>query len=108
MSLQDLSWRPVYENGFGSDETLDSFYRFSFGEVVRYNGLAGYIALRSLTNALENVDTLLKTEVQERAVADGLAKMSLQECYYWLAKAESPTPPNRVKTLRTLLADHIE
>lgn len=108
MTLQDASWRPVYESGFGRNETLGSFYRFSLGEVVRYDGLAGYIALRRLTNALEDVDTLLKTEVQKRAAADGLAKMSLKECYYWLAEAESPTQPNRVKTLRTLLAGHIE
>lgn len=43
-----------------------------------------------------------------RAIADGISRMSLGECYYWHAKARSPTSPNGVKSLRTLLADHIE
>jgi hypothetical protein len=43
-----------------------------------------------------------------RAIADGISQMSLGECYYWHAKARSPTSPNGVKSLRTLLADHIE
>ncbi len=42
-----------------------------------------------------------------RAIADGISQMSLGECYYWHAKARSPTSPNGVKALRTLLADHI-
>ena len=43
-----------------------------------------------------------------RAIADGISQMSLGECYYWHAKARSPSSPNGVKALRTLLADHIE
>jgi hypothetical protein len=43
-----------------------------------------------------------------RAIADGISQMSLGECYYWHAKARSPTSPNGVKALRTLLAGHIE
>jgi len=43
-----------------------------------------------------------------RAIADGISQMSLGECYYWHAKARSPTSPNGVKALRTLLAEHIE
>lgn len=43
-----------------------------------------------------------------RAIADGISQMSLGECYYWHAKARSPTSPNGVKALRVLLADHIE
>jgi hypothetical protein len=42
-----------------------------------------------------------------RAIADGISQMSLGECYYWHAKARSPTSPNGVKALRTLLTDHI-
>ena len=42
-----------------------------------------------------------------RAIADGISQMSLGECYYWHAKARSPTSPNGVKALRILLADHI-
>jgi hypothetical protein len=43
-----------------------------------------------------------------RAIADGISQMSLGECYYWHAKARSPTSPNGVKALRILLADHME
>lgn len=42
-----------------------------------------------------------------RAIADGISHMSLGECYYWHAKARSPTSPNGVKALRTLLSDHV-
>jgi hypothetical protein len=41
------------------------------------------------------------------AVADSIARMSLEECYYWHAKCRSPSSPNGVKALRVLLADHI-
>lgn len=40
-------------------------------------------------------------------VADSIARMSLEECYYWHAKCRSPSSPNGVKALRILLADHI-
>lgn len=40
-------------------------------------------------------------------VADSIARMSLQECYYWHAKCRSPSSPNGIKSLRVLLADHI-
>lgn len=43
-----------------------------------------------------------------RAIADGISQMTLGECYYWHAKARSPTSPNGVKALRTLLTDHIK
>lgn len=42
-----------------------------------------------------------------RAVAKGIDQMSLGECYYWHAKARSPSSPNGTKALRVLLADHI-
>jgi hypothetical protein len=42
-----------------------------------------------------------------QAIADGISQMSLGECYYWHAKARSPTSPNGVKALRTLLISHI-
>jgi SNF2 family DNA or RNA helicase len=70
MTLQDVSWRPVYESGFGSDETLmNAFYRPFLGEVVRYDRLAGYLSLRSLASALEGVDSLLETGGQVRVIA---------------------------------------
>ncbi len=40
-------------------------------------------------------------------VADSIARMSLEECYYWHAKCRSPSSPNGVKALRVLLAGHI-
>jgi len=39
------------------------------------------------------------------AVSDSIARMSLEECYYWHAKCRSPSSPNGVKALRVLLAD---
>lgn len=41
-----------------------------------------------------------------RALARGVARMSLEECYYWHAKCRSPNSPNGAKALRTLLAKH--
>lgn len=42
-----------------------------------------------------------------REIAHGIDQMSLGECYYWHAKARSPTSPNGTKALRVLLAGHI-
>ncbi len=42
-----------------------------------------------------------------REIAKGIDQMSLGECYYWHAKARSPSSPNGMKALRVLLADHI-
>jgi hypothetical protein len=41
-------------------------------------------------------------------VADSIASMSLEECYYWHAKCRSPSSPNGVKALRVLLSDHVK
>lgn len=41
-----------------------------------------------------------------RALARGVARMSLEECYYWHAKCRSPNSPNGKKALRTLLTAH--
>lgn len=41
-----------------------------------------------------------------RALARGVTRMSLEECYYWHAKCRSPNSPNGAKALRTLLAEH--
>lgn len=40
--------------------------------------------------------------------ADGISRMSLEECYYWNAKCRSPSTPNGVKALRTLLTAHLD
>jgi hypothetical protein len=41
-----------------------------------------------------------------RALARGVARMSLEECYYWHAKCRSPNSPSGEKALRTLLTEH--
>lgn len=41
-----------------------------------------------------------------RALARGVARMSLEECYYWHAKCRSPNSPSGKKALRTLLTEH--
>ena len=43
-----------------------------------------------------------------RAITDGVAEMSLGECYFWHSKARSPNAPSGVKALRVLLADHVD
>jgi hypothetical protein len=40
-------------------------------------------------------------------VADSIARMSLEECYYWHAKCRSPSTPNGIKALRVLLCSHL-
>jgi len=40
-------------------------------------------------------------------VADSIARMSLEECYYWHAKCRSPSSQNGIKALRVLLAHHV-
>jgi len=42
-----------------------------------------------------------------REIAYKINEMSLGECYYWHAKARSPTSPSGIKALRTLLTDHV-
>ena len=41
-----------------------------------------------------------------RALSRGVAKMSLEECYYWYAKCRSPSHPSGSKALRVLLTAH--
>jgi hypothetical protein len=40
-----------------------------------------------------------------RAVSRGVARMSLEECYYWNAKCRSPDVPGGAKALRALLTE---
>jgi hypothetical protein len=40
-------------------------------------------------------------------VADSIARMSLEECYYWHAKCRAPSSKSGVKALRVLLTGHI-
>lgn len=41
------------------------------------------------------------------AVADGISRMSLEECYYWHAKCRSPSSPSGVRALRVLITGNI-
>jgi hypothetical protein len=41
-------------------------------------------------------------------IGDSIARMSLEECYYWHAKCRSPSSPNGIKALRVLLADDVQ
>lgn len=43
-----------------------------------------------------------------RALSRGIARMSLEECYYWHAKCRSPNSPSGKKALRTLLTAHLQ
>ena len=40
-----------------------------------------------------------------RALTRGLARMSLEECYYWHAKCRSPNSPSGARALRVLLTN---
>ncbi len=59
-----------------------------------------------LTIAFLAVKRLQKYEKLVTA-ADGIANMSLEECYYWHAKCRSPSNTNGVKALRVLLTGHL-
>ena len=58
-----------------------------------------------LTTAFLAMKRLQKYE-KLTTVADSIARMSLEECYYWHAKCRSPSSPNGVKALRVLLVDN--
>lgn len=60
-----------------------------------------------LTIAFLAMERLQKYE-KLTTVADSIARMSLEECYYWHAKCRSPSSQNGVKALRVLLADHVK
>ena len=52
MTLRDVSWEPVYESEFRTNRTLmETFYRPFLNEVIRYDRLAGYLSLRSLSTS---------------------------------------------------------
>ncbi|WP_431358941.1 DUF7680 family protein [Halovenus amylolytica] len=59
-----------------------------------------------LTTAFLAMKRLQKYE-KLTTVADSITRMSIEECYYWHAKCRSPTNPNGVKALRTLLTAHL-
>lgn len=72
------------------------------GEVYTPEGAGVKLALGFIgVKDLRRIDRM-------RAVIRGVSQMSTEECYYWYAKCRSPSSPNGVKALRTLLSDHIE
>jgi hypothetical protein len=48
----------------------------------------------------------LKRVDRMREFSRGIARMSLEECYYWHAKCRSPSTPNGAKALRILLREN--
>ena len=87
-ALRDTDIDPSVITGTGSETLLireESGVRLSLG----------FIGIKPL----QRVDRM-------RALSRGVARMSLEECYYWHAKCRSPNSPNGAKALRTLLAEH--
>jgi len=105
MSLQDVSWEPVYESDFRTDRTLmQTFYRPFLNEVIRYDRLAGYLSLRSLAHALEGVDSMLETEGTVRVIAG--ADLQKREKGAMFPDADEPLEPwveSQLTIIATLL-----
>ena len=87
-ALRDTDIDPSLITGTGSETVL-----ISEEPGVRLS--LGFIGIKPL----QRVDRM-------RALSRGVARMSLEECYYWHAKCRSPSSPNGAKALRTLLAEH--
>ncbi len=105
MSLQDVSWEPVYESEFRTNRTLmETFYRPFLNEVIRYDRLAGYLSLRSLAHALEGVDSLLETDGTVRVIAG--ADLQKREKGAMFPDADEPLEPwveSQLTIIATLL-----
>jgi hypothetical protein len=71
------------------------------GSVVLSEGAGIRLSIAFLAlKRLQKYDKLI-------AATDGISRMSLEECYYWHAKCRTPSTPNGVKALRTLLTAHL-
>lgn len=106
MTLQDVSWDPVYESSFRSNRTLmETFYRPFLNEVIRYDRLAGYLSLRSLAHALEGVDSLLETDGTVRVIAG--ADLQKREKGAMFPDADDPLEP-WVESQLTIIATLLE
>ncbi|WP_135536465.1 DEAD/DEAH box helicase [Halostella pelagica] len=105
MSLQDVSWDPVYESEFRTNRTLmETFYRPFLDEIIRYDRLAGYLSLRSLAHALEGVDSLLETDGTVRVIAG--ADLQKREKGAMFPDADEPLEPwveSQLTIIATLL-----
>ncbi|ELZ06168.1 putative DEAD/H helicase [Natrialba chahannaoensis JCM 10990] len=105
MTLQDVSWEPVYESEFRTNRTLmETFYRPFLDEVIRYDRLAGYLSLRSLAYALEGVDSLLETDGTVRVIAG--ADLQKREKGAMFPDADEPLEPwveSQLTIIATLL-----
>ena len=105
MSLQNVSWEPVYESEFRTNRTLmETFYRPFLNEVIRYDRLAGYLSLRSLAHALEGVDSILETDGTVRVISG--ADLQKREKGAMFPDADEPLEPwveSQLTIIATLL-----
>ncbi|WP_135665725.1 DEAD/DEAH box helicase [Halorhabdus rudnickae] len=105
MSLQDVSWEPVYESEFRTNRTLmETFYRPFLNRVIRYDRLAGYLSLRSLAHALEGIDSVLETDGTVRVIAG--ADLQKREKGAMFPDADEPLEPwveSQLTIIATLL-----
>ncbi|AKU09853.1 DEAD/DEAH box helicase [Haloferax gibbonsii] len=105
MTLQDVSWHPVYESEFRTNRTLmETFYRPFLNEIIRYDRLAGYLSLRSLAHALEGVDSFLESSGTVRVIAG--ADLQKREKGAMFPDADEPLEPwveSQLTIIATLL-----
>jgi hypothetical protein len=73
-----------------------------FGESVCLPEAAG-VRLTLLFTGIKRV----RKNDKIRHIRDGIARMSLGECYYWHSKIKSPEEPNGTTALRELLTGHL-
>jgi len=88
-ALRDTDIDPALITGTGSETVL-------IPEEPGVRLSLGFIGIKPL----QRVDRM-------RALTRGVARMSLEECYYWHAKCRSPNSPSGEKSLRVLLTNHI-
>lgn len=102
-TLSDGRQQAVHElvrETMNKDEIDASFVTRGEGSVMLSEGTGVRVTIAFLTmKRLQKYQKLI-------AVADGIRRMSVEECYYWHAKCRSPSSPNGIKALRVLLADN--
>ncbi len=85
-SLSETGIQPSKVTGTGNSSVL-------LNEAAGIRIALGFIGVKPL----KRVDRM-------RALSRGVARMSLEECYYWYAKCRAPTSPHGAKALRVLFS----